>query len=230
MATSRPTPQQVSTDLPLEAAREAVWQGFIEAGVQMPVIDSEKNLVAGTTGDGFFAATRAVTATFDRDAQGTLVSVASKPIIGGSIDFGVSKRRAKKIANAVEAVMARGWTRQPSPVAIEGVPVNVAARAPIADPTAPKIAALASGPVYGIAMPAKQGNTLLVYAILGLTCVPIAAPFAWYYASKALKTYGDLDPGDKSLVNISRIIGIVGCVLLVVRVVLQFGLLASSNG
>ena len=229
MATSRPTPQQVLTDLPLDAAREAVWQGFIEAGVKTPVIDREKNIVAGTTGDGFFAATRTVIATFENQIEGTLITVSSKPILGGSIDFGISKRRAKKLADLAEAVIARGWTRQAAAVELSKEPNFVAPAAPIADPTAPKIAALASGPVYGVAMPAKQGTTLITYAILGLTCVPIAAPFAWYYANKALKIYGDIDPGDKSTVNISRIIGIIGCVLLVVRVVLQFGLIASSS-
>ena len=128
MSTSRPTPQQITTDLPLEAAREATWQGFVEAGVIAPVIDREKNIVAGTTGDGFFAAKRTVTATFASQSEGTLVSVASKAILGGSIDFGVSKRRAKKIARAIEGVMARGWTRPPAVAAVGG-PIDCACRA-----------------------------------------------------------------------------------------------------
>lgn len=219
MAHSRPTPQQILTDLPLDAAREATWQAFLEANIKMPIIDREKNIVFGTTGDGFLAATRTVTANFASQNDGTLISVANKPVIGGSIDFGASKRRAKKIAGVVENVIARGWTRTPS--AIESFAAPTAATAPIADPTVQRAAMPVSGPAYGIAMPAKQGNTIMLYAVLGLTCVPIAAPFAWNYANKALKTYGDLDPGDKSLVNISRIIGIIGCVLLVVRIVFQ---------
>lgn len=227
MATSRPTPQQILTDLPLEAAREATWQGFVEASVKTPIIDREKNIVFGTTGDGFLAATRTVSATFASQSEGTLISIENKPVIGGSIDFGGSKRRARKIAGVIENVIGRGWTREPS--AIESVVAPTAATAPIAEPTAQKIAMPASGPVYGVAMPAKQGNTIMLYAILGLTCVPIAAPFALVYANKALKTYGDIDPGDKSLVNISRIIGIIGCVLLVLRIVLQVYFVARSN-
>lgn len=227
MPTSRPTPQQILTGLPLEAAREATWQSFVEASVKTPIIDREKNVVFGTTGDGFLAATRTVTANFASQNEGTLISIENKPVIGGSIDFGGSKRRAKKIANNVESVIGRGWTRAPS--AIETVAAPTAATAPIAEPTAQKTAMPVSGPVYGVAMPAKQGNTILLYAILGLTCVPIAAPFALVYANKALKTYGDLDPGDKSLVNISRIIGIIGCVLLVARIILQVWLVTRSN-
>lgn len=220
MPLSRPTPQQVATDLPLDAAREAVWQSFIEAGVKTPVIDREKNIVFGTTGDGFLSATRTVTATFAAQSAGTLISVENKPVIGGSIDFGLSKRRAKKIADTIERVIARGWTRAPSAAETSPAIAPVAA-APIAEPRASQIAAPLSGPVYATALPARQGNTIMLYAILGLTCVPIAAPFALVYANKALKTYGELDPGDKSLVNICRIIGIVGCVLLVARIVFQ---------
>ena len=80
-----------------------------------------------------------------------------------------------------------------------------------------------------MAMPAKQGNTLIVYAILGLTCIPIAAPFALVYSNKALKTYGEFDPGDKSLVNICRIIGIVGCVLLVLRIVFEIWVMTRTK-
>lgn len=231
MALSRPTPPQISTDLSLDAAREATWKGFVEAGVNAPIIDREKNIVAGTTGDGFLTATRTVNATFASQNNGTVITVASKAALGGAIDFGIGKRRAKKVADSIEGVIVRGWTSPPAVAASDAPQIApVAPGAPIADPTTtPKMSALAGGPVYGVAMPAKQGNTLMVYAILGLTCVPIAAPFALFYAGKALKNYGELDPGDKSLVKVCRILGIIGCVLLVPRMLLQIWLLSGSH-
>ena len=237
MATSRPTPQQVSTDLSLEAAREVAWQALRESNVQTPVIDREQNIVTGTTGDGFVQATRQIAVNFQaRSEGGTLISVASKPVMAGSIDLGGAKKRARKIADAVEKVIARerapgGARASDSPFAGSSatgdLPANpYATAAPIAAPGAPVVPQ--GGPVYARAMPAKQGVTLIVYALLGLTCCPIAAPFAWYYAAQALKSYGALDPGDRSTVAVARILGIVGCVLGVARLMLRFGM--ASNG
>ena len=232
MATSRPTPQQVLTSLSLEAARESAWQALRESNVQTPVIDREQSIVTGTTGDGFVQATRQVVVSFQTQSDGaTLITVASKPVMAGSIDLGGAKSRARKIADAIEKVVARGGIRAPdstSPFAGPGeVPADpYAPAAPIAAPGAPVVPQ--GGPIYARAMPAKQGTTLIIYAILGLTCCPIAAPFAWYYAAQALRNYGALDPGDRSTVVIARILGIVGCVLGLGRLLLRFGMMGNG--
>lgn len=228
MPTSRPTPQQILTDLPLEAAREATWQGFKEAGVKEPIIDRDQNLVVGTSGDGVLQAARVAQANFESQVGGTLIRFASRPIMGGVIESqGAKTKKAAKLADAVEKVMARGWTRMPdstSPFAGEAPPAPIG-NAPIAAPGAP--VAPSGDPIYGGAMPAKQGTTLLIYGLLGMICCQILAPFTWYYSNKALQSYGDLDPGDKSTVKIARILGIIGCLFLVGRIVL---LVASAGG
>ena len=228
MATSRPTPAQLLCDLPLEAAREATWQGFIEAGVKGPLIDAAQNTVTGTTGDGVLSAARLVRASFQTLAGGTLISLESKPVMGGVMESaGTKTKKAAQVAGAIEAVIGRGWTRIPasqSPFAAEAPVAN----APIAAPGAPIAPLAPSGdPVYGGALPPKQGTTLLVYGILGLVCCQIAAPFTVYYATKALQSYGDLDPGDKSLVKVARILGIIGTLLLVGNIVF---LAANAGG
>lgn len=218
MSTSRPTPQQVLTDLALEAAREATWQGFREAGVKEPLIDRDKNVVAGTTGDGVLQASRLALATFEVQGLGTLITFESKPIMGGVVEAGgVKRKQAKKLADAVEKVIERGWTRVPeAPLGSE----MVAPVAPIASPGAP-LGPVAGEPVYGGMLPAKQGTTLIIYGVLGLFCCQILAPFTWYCSNQALKKYGDIDPGDKSIVKIARILGIVGCLFLVGRILVM---------
>ena len=221
MATSRPTPQQVLTDLPLEAAREATWQGFKDAGVKSPVIDGEQSLVVGTTGDGVLMAARSVRATFSAEMGGTLISLESNPIMGGVIESKkVKLKLAAKIADAVEGVIARGWQRRPVAHEMSAVaPAMPTMPAPIAAPGAP-VAAMSGDPLYGQVLPHKQGTTLIIYGVLSLFCCQILAPFTIYYSTKALKTYGDVDPGDKNLVVIARILGIIGCLFLVGRIAL----------
>lgn len=257
MAHSRPTPQQILTDLPLEAAREATWQGFFEASVQSPMIDATENLVVGTVGDGVLQAARIVSASFERAENGTLISFTSRPVMGGVIESGKAKlKKAEKVADKVEAVLARGWTRTPqvsAPFAAPDATVydasawNDTARvelekpaspppSPVAPaaPTPPMVAPIAAPgapqvenrlPSYGAIMPAKQGTTLMIYGVLGILCCQILAPFTIYYSTKALKSYGDVDPGDKNLVVIARILGVIGCLFLIGRIFL----LASSN-
>lgn len=265
MAHSRPTPQQILTDLALEAAREATWQGFFEAGVQSPMIDPAQNLVVGTIGDGVLQAARIVSATFERSGDGTQITFTSRPVMGGVIETGKAKlKKAEKVADKVEAVLARGWTRTPQVSAPFEAPTtpdatvydaehwNDTARvelektpelppfppvsplppvapmvAPIAAPGAPQMDGRV--PSYGAILPAKQGTTLIVYGVLGMLCCQILAPFTVYYSTKALKTYGDLDPGDKTLVKAARILGIIGCIFLVLRVLSFAGSLGSQG-
>ncbi len=218
MATSRPTPQQVLTDLPLDAAREATWQGFKDAGVKSPVIDGEQSVVVGTTGDGVLQAARGVRATFSAEMGGTLISLESKPIMGGVIEARrVKLKQAAKVADAVEKVIERGWERRPTSHEM-GAPMP-AMPAPIAAPGAP-VAAMTGDPFYGQVLPHKQGTTLIIYGVLGLFCCQILAPFTWYYCNVALRSYGDIDPGDKSLVKVARILGIIGCLFLIGRIAL----------
>lgn len=218
MATSRPTPQQVLTDLSLDAAREATWQGFIEAGVKSPVIDGEQSIVVGTTGDGVLIAARGARATFAADAGGVLISFESMPIMGGVVESRKIKLKlAAKLADSVERVIARGWSRRPT--ASEFPAVAPSGPAPIAPPGAP-VAAMTGNPLYGQALPHKQGTTLIIYGVFGLFCCQILAPFTWYYSNQALKSYGAIDPGDKSTVQIARILGIIGCLFLIGRIFL----------
>lgn len=220
MATSRPTPQQILTDLALDAAREATWQGFREAGVKEPLIDREKNVVAGTTGDGVLQAARLALATFEEQSMGTLITFESKPIMGGVVEVGgVKRKQGKKLGDAVEKVIERGWTRMPDSLSPFGAE-RAAPVAPIAAPGAP-IGPVVGEPVYGGMLPAKQGTTLIIYGVLGLFCCQILAPFTWYYSNQALKKYGDIDPGDKSTVKVARILGILGCLFLIGRIVVM---------
>ena len=284
MAHSRPTPQQILTDLPLEAAREATWQGFVEAQVQSPLIDADKNIVVGTVGDGVLRAARTVAAQFERQGDGTLISFSSLPVMAGVMETGKAKlKNAEKIADKVESVLARGWTRTPqfsapfapptpatapdatvydasawndtarvelekfgvppnlsqdlppappvSPLPQPVTPQSVAPRAPmaapIAAPGAPQIGERM--PSYGAVMPTKQGTTLIIYGVLGMLCCQILAPFTVYYATKALKTYGELDPGDKNLVVIARILGVIGTIFLVLRLLTWIGSAVSPT-
>ena len=75
-----------------------------------------------------------------------------------------------------------------------------------------------------------QGTTVLVLGILGLVCCTILAPVAWYMGQKTLNEI-DASPTtytNRQTVNIGRILGIIGTVLLVLVAVfyLFIGVLA----
>ena len=207
MPIHRLSSHEISTDLPLEVAREACWRALVKQKFSGVLIDRDKNVVAGSRGSGFSSRDETALISFANDAQNTTISVKSQSIVGGKIDFGRARRRAKKVADALEVALA-----SPQPV-VSPVEVTPQIVAPIAAPTG-ESSYLSSSPVYGTVMPVKRGTLILIYALLGLTVIHILSPIAWIYANRTLADYGALDPGDKKMVRIGRIIGIVGTVIL----------------
>lgn len=99
-----------------------------------------------------------------------------------------------------------------------------------------------SSPYGGqMAQPHPQGTLILIFGILSLVGITILGPFAWYMGNKALREI-DANPmaySDRSNVNVGRILGIIGSVLLIIGVlalvayiifiVVMFGALAASG-
>ncbi len=83
-----------------------------------------------------------------------------------------------------------------------------------------------------------QGTIVLILGILGLVTCQVLSPIAWAMGNRALAEI-DAAPGrygNRSVVNIGRICGIVGCVLLglgaaffLLYLVLAIGLVASTG-
>lgn len=91
---------------------------------------------------------------------------------------------------------------------------------------------------YGYQMPVDhpQGTTILVLGILSIVLCGLLAPVAWIMGSNALKEI-DANPGrygNRSNVQIGRIIGMVYTILMIVVIVAFIALLvvvaASSTG
>jgi len=62
-----------------------------------------------------------------------------------------------------------------------------------------------------------KGTMILVLGILGLICCPICGPVAWVMGNGAMNA--STDPSDRNLVNIGRILGMVGTALTVLGVI-----------
>lgn len=62
------------------------------------------------------------------------------------------------------------------------------------------------------------GQRVLVLGILGLLCFGTPAPTAWIVGSQANRAIADwkMYPSEKTLVNIGRMLGIVGTIALIV--------------
>lgn len=80
-----------------------------------------------------------------------------------------------------------------------------------------------------------NATMLLVMGILGIICCQILSPVTWVMSNTAMATLnaGGGQESDRSMVNIARILGIVGTVLLVVSLlwlVLGGGLAALTAG
>lgn len=74
-----------------------------------------------------------------------------------------------------------------------------------------------------------QAMTVLILGILGLSMVPFTAPFAWYMGTQALREL-DAQPGRygrRDWVNVGRILGIVGTVVLGLVLLMVCGFLAT---
>lgn len=90
-------------------------------------------------------------------------------------------------------------------------------------------------PTGGNLPPAGGGEVnatlLLVLGILGIICCGILAPVTWVMSNGAMATLdaGGGKEGDRSMVTIARVLGIVGTVLLILSLLwlLAFGGLAA---
>lgn len=86
--------------------------------------------------------------------------------------------------------------------------------------------------------PASGGQVnatlLVVMGVLGVACCTFLAPVTWVMSNSALKTLdaGGGNPSDRSTVNIARILGIIGTVILVLSLLwlLFFGGMAAMTG
>lgn len=103
-------------------------------------------------------------------------------------------------------------------------PQNPYGQAPLPNP--------AGGPSF---QPAPVGTssttTLIVTGILGIICCGFLAPYTWIKSNQALQAlnsgYGNI--ADKSTYNITRILGIIGTVLLILSFI-RVGTIASQGG
>ena len=218
MQFQRISPNELLVNGPIEAVREAAWHALREERVREPLIDAEKNVVVGSTGDGVITGARTVTGQLTPLAEGTSVVFQSKAVLGGTIDFGAGRKATKKLADALERVLNSGFS---SSGAVGPVPAaNVYAAPPIAAATGGSVPFVQSGgPIYGRMLAPKRGTTLLVYGFLGMICCQILAPFTIAYSIGALRDYkAKGDPGDKGLVIAGLVLGILGCLLIVGRI------------
>jgi hypothetical protein len=162
------------------------------------VIDPDRNIVSGSTGDRFIIAVRIVSATLVETEQGIRVSLASKTAMGRSIDFEPgAKRRAKS------AMVWHGRLVPISPILRRlKTPDTPRLVAPLPTPPRLSLAEIAPQPpapsAYGHVLAPKRGMTLLVYGLLGMACCQILSPFTVQFYSLALKDYrvnGDPETG-----------------------------------
>jgi hypothetical protein len=75
---------------------------------------------------------------------------------------------------------------------------------------------------YGGQVEHPQGTTVLVLGIIGIVACQLTAPFAWIMGNRALEEI-DRDPlrySNRSNVNLGRILGMVGTILLGVVLVM----------
>lgn len=215
MQFQRFSPTQLLVVGPLEAVREAAWYALWSAGVLIPTIDAQKNIVSGSQGDGVLAVVRVVSATLDARPEGVLVSFESKPVMGGGIEFGAAKRRAQKLVESLERVLLSGFSGTPAPNA---APAPATFAAPIADPSGggntfvPPPQTMAR-PLYGEVRAPKRGVMMISYGLLSLIVCPIVAPITIIYGFSTLRDYQlKGDPGDKALVIAGMAVAALDCV------------------
>jgi len=75
---------------------------------------------------------------------------------------------------------------------------------------------------YGGQVEHPQGTTVLILGIIGIVACQLCAPFAWSMGNKALEEI-DRDPmrySNRSNVNLGRILGMVGTIILGVYLLL----------
>jgi len=88
---------------------------------------------------------------------------------------------------------------------------------------------------YGGQVEHPQGTTVLILGILGIVACGLLAPFAWSMGNKTLEEI-DRDPlrySNRSNVNLGRILGMVGTIILgvsIIAMVLYFILVIAVIG
>lgn len=76
---------------------------------------------------------------------------------------------------------------------------------------------------------AQRGKGIMTMAVLGIVGCTICSPIAWFLAIKALKEYGDTDPGDRPLVIKARNLAIAGTALMLLGMVAGSFLLSAAS-
>ncbi len=189
----RISPTELRVFAPLKTVREATWHALRRSGVALPLIDVEKNCVAGEVGDGVFSSALFARAQLVEHGGEVSVSFLVAPVIGGTIDWSL-RRRAAKMADALERALENQDKAEP---ALRSAPIASAVGA--GDEFTPL-----GEPIYGQVRSPKRGTTLVVYSIAGLLLCPIIAPFALAYCVSALKDYArEGDPGDSGTVKVA---------------------------
>ena len=225
MQYQRVSPTEIVVAAPLEWAREAAWHSLWQSGVQLPVIDSERNIVSGSTGDGILVSARTARAVLQARETGTSVAFSSQPVFGGSIDFGYGRKQAQKMADALQRIV----TANAPATADAGQPMAAPAYAPIASPTEagpPRPAAPVQSvrPLYGTVLAPKRGGILLIYSLITSVVCAILAPLNLFYGAKALKDYREQgDPGDKALVIAAMVVSTLVSLAMIGFMALSFG-------
>ncbi|MHC2069434.1 DUF4190 domain-containing protein [Bremerella sp. T1] len=81
-------------------------------------------------------------------------------------------------------------------------------------------------------MKPHRGVLILVLGILGLVGCCICAPIAWYMGSQDMAEIeaGRMDPEGKQMTQIGMILGIVGCVLTLLGIIVQVGIMVMAGG
>jgi len=216
---------QLLINLPLEAAREAVWRAFVAKGMPDAVIDLELGQVVGQTGAGVRSYGVQYWASFEPQPDGTLITMGGKLALRGLVDLGSTRNRVaqmtKALIPALNAESAPGAATAPAGPGM--APASPEAWIPIASPTG-EVSKFRGNPVYGTAPMLKQGKAVLIFGVVSMLCCSYAAPFAVFYAWRALREYGDRDPGDRNLVLWGIGTGIAGCCLLTVRLYVLFAM------
>ena len=76
---------------------------------------------------------------------------------------------------------------------------------------------------------AHRGGTVLVFAVLGLLCCPVAGIAAWVLARGDLEEMdaGEMDPGGRALTRAAEVLGMVGVAAACAGVIVQAAILLA---
>lgn len=209
MQYQRVSPTEIVVAAPLEWAREAAWHSLWQSGVQLPVIDGQRNIVSGSTGDGILVSARTARAVLQARETGTSVTFSSQPIFGGTLDFGYGRKQAQKMADALQRIVTANAPATPDAAQAIAAPLAPIASPTDAGPLRPAAPFQAVRPLYGTVLAPKRGGILLIYSLITSLICQILAPLNLFYGVKALKDYREQgDPGDKALVIAAMVISI----------------------